>query len=87
VPWDEDLVPAGIHVNEAQEQVISVDVRHAGGTAWIQRGPDQCGPADMAGKPVDGKRYVELGEATGNEDGSGIFSVGKVRAAQPATVE
>jgi len=87
LPWDESLVPAGVQVDADHEHVISVDVRHAGGTAWIQRGPDQCGPADMPGKPVYRKRYIELGEATGNENGSGVFSVGTVSAAPPATVE
>jgi len=81
------LVPAGVHVDAAHEQVISVDVAHAGGTAWIQRGPDQCGPADMPGKPVYRKRYVELGEETGNDHGSGVFLVGTVSAAPPAKVE
>jgi len=87
LPWDESLVPAGVHVDAAHEHVISVDVRHAGGTAWIQRGPDQCGPADMPGKPVYRKRYVELGAETGNDHGSGVFSVGTVSAAPPATVD
>jgi len=87
LPWDESLVPAGVHVDAAHEHVISTDVRHAGGTAWIQRGPDQCGPADMPGKPVYRKRYVELGEETGNDHGSGVFLVGTVSAAPPAKVE
>jgi len=84
LPWDDSLVPAGVQVAATHGQVISLDVRHAGGTAWIQRSANECGPADMAGKPVYAKRYVEVGEETDNDNGSGVFSVGPVSAAPPA---
>ena len=87
LPWDDSLVPAGVHVDAQHERVISLDVRHAGGTAWIQQGAGQCGAVEIPGKPVYQNRYVELGEGAGNERGSGIFSVGAINAAPPAAVE
>ncbi|WP_428265697.1 hypothetical protein [Haliangium sp.] len=84
LPWDDSKVPMGVHVAAAHERVISLDVRYAGGTAWIQRSEDECGATELSGKPAYRDRYVEIGDGAGNPVGTGVFSVGAVTAAAPA---
>lgn len=83
-PWDESLVPMGVHVVAAHQRVVSLDVRHSGGTAWIQTGASECGVNELPGKPAYQERYVDTSEAAGNEFGHGIGSVGAITAAPPA---
>lgn len=88
-PWDESFVPMGAWLERARGvEVLPLDIRHAGGTAWICTGgsPDDCGPRSVRG--VGLPRSIPLLEFFPEpETVSGYAAalwVGEVEASPPA---
>jgi hypothetical protein len=83
LPWDPNAVPMGVLVQRARPDGISLDVRHAGGTAWICQ-QEGCGVARLAGGAAGTGRRIELRAEPDELGQHGTFSVGPLEAAPPA---
>lgn len=86
VPWDAEFVPMGARLERAGVAVWSVDLRHAGGTAWVcLAGEDGCAPRRIEGSgPPREQLLLEPfaePEATGYQ---AALWVGLVEASPPA---
>ncbi len=83
--WDPDYIPMGWYVSEKVKNLISLDVDHANGQAWVttERG---SGQTNFAGKDRGPIPFVEL---FGNADSGyhGKLYVGRITAAKPASMK
>lgn len=82
LPWNADAVPMGVVVQQARPDVVSLDVRYAGGTAWVCM--PECGPAEVRGGPEGEGRSITLWPEPNEYGNHGVFSVGSIEAAVPA---
>jgi erythromycin esterase-like protein len=81
-PWDPDLVPMGAHLRSADAPVRSVDVRYAGGTAWVCMMDGGCGAAELTGRDRGPAPFVEA--ITDRPGFDAIYYVGALTASPPA---
>jgi hypothetical protein len=83
--WDPDLVPMGAHLRSAGAPVRGIDVRHAGGTAWVCMMDGGCGPAELEGSGRGATPFVEA--ITDRPGFDAIYYVGALTASPPARGE
>jgi hypothetical protein len=89
-PWDTkaDYVPMGAHLRARHADLIALDVKNLGGSAWMctSADPKECGPHDLRRREPHGPTpRVELapaGAATLGYDGA--LLLGPVTASPPA---
>jgi hypothetical protein len=84
-PWSADFVPMGWHLVEATREIISLNVRYSGGSAWACMGPaaGDCAAQEMQGKDEGPAPFVRL-LGTRESGYDGVFYVGAITAARPA---
>lgn len=83
LPWDDSLVPMGVHVAAGHARVTSLDVRYAAGDAWNCQ-QDGCGAHALKGKPEYREPRIDTSEAVRKPEVDGVFVVGPVSASPPA---
>lgn len=85
LPWDQKLVPMGVHVKAGHGRTLSLDVRYEGGTVWMCEQNRGCGAHDLEAKdqPYDG-RAIDTSEAARKPGIDGVFFVGTLSASPPA---
>ncbi len=70
-----------------QDQVISLDVAHQGGSSWLcfatSEGQD-CGKAKLRGRGPQGLDGVSLFESVGSNGHHGWYGIGEIEASPPA---
>ena len=83
VPWDATFEPMTYDLLQDHAQLVSLDLGHAGGTAWVCTGmPETCEARPLTGSaPADGDG-VELFAQPGTFHGR--YLVGTVSASPPA---
>jgi hypothetical protein len=81
-PWDPDLVPMGAHLRIADAPVRSLDVVHAGGSAWVCMMGGTCGAAELPGKDRGPTPFVEA--VTDRPGFDAVYYVGALTASPPA---
>jgi hypothetical protein len=91
--FDSDHEPMGylLRQSHANGTVIAIDVRHAGGTAWVCLGDGDCGPTEFPASTTDPEQLDVNVVATvdtfpqPNADGfHGTYYVGELSPAEPA---
>jgi hypothetical protein len=88
--WDENYQPmAYLLTSLTTRDLVSLDVAHAGGSAWICNGstPSSCGVRRIGGGGKESGMSIELGvepSATGHH---GRYQVGTLNASPPAAAE
>lgn len=87
-PWDAEFVPMGARLRAAGVEVLPLEIRHAGGSAWICTGSSaaDCGPQRIGGSETARRQprlelFDEPEVATGY---AGALWVGEVEASPPA---
>jgi hypothetical protein len=83
-PWDAQFEPMTWDLHKTFPDLVSLDVSHAGGTAWVCTGATaaDCGPRNLTGSgSVDGDG-IELFAQPDNFHGR--YQVGKITASPPA---
>lgn len=85
LPWDQSLVPMGVHVKAGHARTLSLDVRYEGGTIWSCEPERGCGAHALETKdqPYDG-RAIDTSEAARRPGNDGVFFVGTLSASPPA---
>ena len=84
--WDADYEPMGYLLTQtiAPDRVVSLDVAHNGGTAWLcVAGDDSCGSRGLRGRgpESDGVSWNDSPDATGHH---GWYQVGSITVSPPA---
>lgn len=80
--WDPDYLPMGWHVSQKVKALVSLDIDHADGQAWVttDRG---SGPTRFAGQDRGPNPFVELLDDA-DTGYHGRLYVGRITAARPA---
>lgn len=87
-PWNEDFVPMGARLEAAGVEVLPLDVRHAGGSAWLCTGSSaaDCGSQSVggSGSPRDAPALELFSEPEPETGYAGALWVGAIEASPPA---
>ncbi len=85
LPWDQSLVPMGVHVKAGHARTLSLDVRYEGGATWMCEPDGSCGAKELPRKdfPYDG-RAIDTSEPARRPGNDGVFFVGTLSASPPA---
>jgi len=83
VPWNQDYMTMGAYISESNFEIVSILLRHEGGTAWICT-PD-CKETSLASKQDNSMKTIE-GElrVSSNRKHSYHLNVGKINGSGPA---
>jgi hypothetical protein len=86
-PWDPSFEPMGLFLRRSLpgRRILSLDVGHSGGEAWICTGSDagSCGPRRLSGNDQR-SRGVHMAPAGAAGHYSGHYVVGTLRVSPPA---
>jgi hypothetical protein len=85
-PWDDQFVPMAYELLGSHPNLLSLDMGHAGGTAWTCNGPTaaDCGERKLVGfSPADAEG-IELFDQPGQFHG--LYHVGTITASPPAAL-
>lgn len=83
-PWDENFIPAAVHIRDAGLDVLSLIVHHGGGEVWACAGAEasSCGPQPLASNGGGSGPSITVDD--GIEAGyNGAFSVERLSASPP----
>lgn len=87
-PWDPEFVPMGRRIEAAGVDVLPLELRHAGGSAWTCTGAsaDDCGPLSIggSGEPRETATLELFSEPDADTGYAGALWVGEVAASPPA---
>lgn len=86
-PWDEKLQFMTHRLLEAEPGLVSLDLVHTGGSAWVCMGmtADTCGPRTLKGRGEAGGAGITLQKKAEDPDGyDGTYAVGPLNASPPA---
>ncbi|PYQ59019.1 MAG: hypothetical protein DMF53_19450 [Acidobacteria bacterium] len=89
-PWDAkaDYVPMGAHLRAKQADLIALDIKSLGGSAWMcaSADPKECGPHDLRPREPNGPTpRVELApDAAATLGYDGALLLGPLTASSPA---
>ena len=88
LPWNPGYRPMGLRVAHLRENVFSLDIAYASGTAWICAMNEEqkldCGVKPAKGKDNGERYFVHLFDGRDKQGYHGIFYVGAVSASLPA---
>jgi hypothetical protein len=84
-PFDDERAPMGYLLARSSPEldVISLQITHAGGTAWVCTPGDGCGVARLRGDATPNSG-IELFDETTEDGYSGRYHVGRIAASPPA---
>ncbi len=79
-----DFEPMGYHLVRLvpERRIVSLDLVHAGGTAWVCAAGYECGPMKLGGD--DDGRGCYLFEDESENPRTGLLSLGNITASRPA---
>ncbi len=80
--WDPDYLPMGWYVSQQVKNLVSLDVDHANGQAWVST-EKGSGPTRFSGKDQGATPFVTLFE-NASSGYHGKLYVGRITAAEPA---
>lgn len=85
LPWDQKLVPMGVHVKAGHARTLSLDARYEGGKIWMCEAERGCGEhaLEVKDQPYD-ERTIDTSEAARRPGSDGVFFVGTLSASPPA---
>jgi hypothetical protein len=75
----------GWHIRQRHPQLISLNIAHSGGTAWVHT-EQGIGPTKFRGKDQGSVPFVKRVEAKDESDFDGYYYVGNLSASPPATL-
>ncbi len=91
VPWDAKHEPMGYLLAQqiAAGRIVSLNVDHAGGTAWMCLASDQggCSVHELVGHGPEEAWQIDLRGEIGEDGHQGVYQVGKITASLPANKE
>jgi len=87
-PWDPAFEPMGYHLATGlpQREIVSLDVCHGGGSAWICTGGSaaDCGERSLGPSRAQGPPGIRLGSGAEAEGHDGAYCVEALHASPPA---
>jgi hypothetical protein len=86
-PWDAKFSPMGRRLVERGVEVLPIDLRHTGGSAWVCTGAtaDSCGAQKLSGAQGDrAPRRLELFATPDDVGYHGALQLGPITASPPA---
>jgi hypothetical protein len=86
-PWIKDYEPMTyLAATQIDRNLVTLDVAHAGGTAWICNGsePSSCGVKGVGGRSEENALMIELGADPAVTGHYGWYHVGPLSASRPA---
>lgn len=85
LPWDQKLVPMGVHVKAGHGRTLSLDARYEGGKIWMCEAERGCGEhaLEVKDQPYD-ERTIDTSAAARKPGSDGVFFVGTLSASPPA---
>jgi erythromycin esterase-like protein len=89
-PWDPDYQPMGLLLQQALPDldIVSLDVAHAGGSAWMCVSGESCGARRQGPRGEAGPRFaISLDEEIQSYGHHGRYFVGEIHASPPAVSE
>lgn len=90
-PWNPDFLPMGLALQRRLPDlpIRSIDVAHAGGTAWLCISGKPCGEVRQRARSIGARSRwtVSLGDEIDESGHHGVYYVGEITASPPAVAD